>query len=421
MKLQNCCLRWFLGLIIMVALIILTPLQAQNYIEVNVYDWGLALDQGFSTFGDIDNDGYVDMLVGNGSGTIWHLEQTTGDEFVLITRNFSDIDVGSEAMPVLVNLDNDGLLDLIIGSNSEIKWYEQQGVESETFILVESNILPRQVGAHVCPAIADIDNNGLLDMLVGESLGTLIHFEQDSANGGTFTEVDDFWMEWDGGTYIHPSFTDLENDGKLDLLVGRMNGRIYHLVQDDVSSQTFTQVTDYFAFIEVDEAARPCGYDTDGNEVLDLFVADWYGGLIHYEQTYSGSSEYTMIEDEVLGVRDFGAKAGFTIEDIDGDGLLDMLVAEYSGESESYILRFEQDEEGSLLFTRVDESFNEILIGQYTRLTIYDINGNGLMDLFVSDVFGETIRYEQETINSYTFIGTNTNNLFNFSKEKNKR
>jgi len=379
------------------------PLHAQNYTEVNVYGWGLALDQGFPTFGDIDNDGYIDLLVGSGSGTIWHLEQTTGDDFALITRDFNNIDVGTEAMPVLINLDNDGLLDLLIGSNSEIDWYEQQGVGSSVFILVEGNILPTRPGAHLCPAIADINNDGLLDMLVGESLGTLVHFVQDSANGGTFTEVDDYWMEWDGGTYIHPSFTDLENDGKLDLLVGRLNGLIYHLVQDELYGDTFTQVSDSFAYVEVGEAARPRVYDTDSDDKLDLYVADWYGGLFHYEQIEPGSPDYVLIDDEVLGVRDFGAKAGYTIEDIDGDSLLDMLVAEFAGESESYVVHYEQDEQGSLLFNRIDESFNDIEIGHYVRLSIHDINGNGLMDLFVSDVFGETMRYEQDGIDSYTF------------------
>jgi len=395
-KMQISCILFFI-------LTIINPLTAQNYTEVNVYGWGLALDQGYLTFGDIDNDSYIDMIIGSATGNLWHLEQTTGDDFALITRNFSDIDVGSEAMPVMFYLDDDDLLDLIVGSNGEVSWYEQESVFSEDFVLIEDDIHPGDYGNHLAPAIADINKDGLWDLLVGESDGNINHFTQDSSDGGTFSLIDEYWMDWDGGTYVHPCFTDLENDGRLDLLVGQTSGRLFHLIQDSIASESFTQVSDNFASLDIGQIARPQVYDTDKDAKLDLFVSDWYGSLFHYEQIDSGSSDFILLDDNVLGVRDFGAKAGYTIEDIDGDGLLDMLVAEYFGESESYLIHYEQDEQGSLLFNRIDDSFNDIEIGQYVRLTIYDINGNGLMDLFVSDVFGETARYEQDALNSYTF------------------
>jgi hypothetical protein len=383
---------------------IFNPLLAQNYTEVNVFGWGMATNEAAPTLADIDNDGYIDMLVGEASGKIWHLEQTSGDEFAVISRNFSDIDVQSQAIPKLTDLDHDGLLDLIVGSNSEIAWFEQESVNSYRFIFIDDDLESTDVGAHLAPALADIDNDGYIDMLVGESLGNLNHFVQDTLNTGSFLLVEQVWMDWYGSIFVFPTFTDLENDGKLDLIIGNGNGILYHFAQDSIFSTSFTEMSNNFAGIDVGFSAKPALFDIDQDAKLDLFVGEWYKGLFHYEQVDSGSTDFILLNEEVLGVRDFGAKAGYTIEDIDGDGLLDMLVAEYFAESESYLIHYEQHEAGSLLFDRIDDSFNDIEVSQYYRLTIYDINGNDLMDLFVSDVFGETVRYEQESVNSYTFL-----------------
>ena len=212
---------------------ILNPISAQNYTEVNVFGWGLATNEAAPTLADIDNDGYIDMLVGEVGGKIWHLEQTSGNEFAIITTEFSNIDVQSEAVPTLTDLDNDGLLDLIVGSNSEIEWFEQESVNSYHFIFIADDLESTDVGAHLSPALADIDGDGFIDMLVGESLGNLNHFVQDTVNTGSFSLIDQVWMDWYGGIYVFPTFTDLENDGKLDLIVGNSNGILYHFAQDD--------------------------------------------------------------------------------------------------------------------------------------------------------------------------------------------
>ncbi|MBN1406340.1 MAG: VCBS repeat-containing protein [Calditrichaceae bacterium] len=387
-------------------------LSAQNYTEVNVFGWGQAMDRGVPTFADIDNDGYIDMLVGNNDGKMWHLEQASGDEFALISCNFCSIDIGSEASPTITNIDNDGLLDLVIGGNDELEWYEQEVVNSNHFVFVSDELIAVDPGAHWTPALADLNNDGLLELIIGESGGELWYFEQDSMNAGTFSLVDEMWMDWDAGSYVHPFFTDLNGDSLLDLFVGETNGKTYHLIQDDTNSSTFHQVSDFFGGIDIGESAVPYIFDLDNDNKLDLFIGEWFNGLYHYEQTDSGSAAYTLISNKVLGVRDFGYAIGFTVADIDHDGLLDMLVAAYKGENSAFE-QYEQTESGSLNFTLQDESFNDIQIWQYHNLATYDINGNELLDLFVSTNTGAIKWYEQDASNSYSFIlkGDNFNNI----------
>ncbi len=258
------------------------------------------------------------------------------------------------------------------------------------------------IGAHWTPALADLNNDGLLEMIIGESLGNLNYFEQDSINAGTFSLVDESWLDWNGGIYVHPFFTDLNGDSLLDLLISENDGNTYHLVQDDTNSTTFHQVNDNFGGVDVGESAVPWIIDIDDDNKLDFFVGEWYNGLYHYEQADTVSEEYVLISDQVLGVRDFGYGIGYTLHDIDGDSLLDMLVSANKG-WDTNIEHYEQIAQGSLNFTLIDDHFNDIIIWKYHNLAIYDINGNGLLDLFVGKNTGYVSWYEQDELNSYDF------------------
>ncbi|MEJ2545062.1 MAG: FG-GAP-like repeat-containing protein, partial [Calditrichaceae bacterium] len=383
--------------------------QVINYTEVNVYGWGQGLYRPAPALMDIDNDGYMDMLIGTSNGRLWHFEQSTGDEFSLKSRNFSDIDVGSEATPTFTDINHNGLIDLLVGDNSELTWFEQDEINSETFIFISDDLISVDPGAHWTPAAADLNNDGLLELIIGESLGTLWYFEQDSLNAGTFTLTDDNWLGWDGGVYVHPFFTDFDNDSLLDLFVGAATGSIYHLVQDDTNATTFHQVSEIFAGIDFNEFVVPWLIDFDQDDKMDLFIGSVNKGMFHYEQVDSTSEEFTLISDDILDVRDFGTRIGYTVCDIDGDNLLDMLVSAYDDYYNSYVVHLEQETIGSLNFKMINEQFNDISIGIFSNLALYDINGNGLLDLFVGSSNSVITHYEQQEINSYNFSLVNDN------------
>jgi len=405
MNYRNYYKKHCLALSIMITGFIYANLSAQevNYTEVNVYGWGLAINEGAPLFYDIDEDGYIDMLVGNAAGKIWHYEQSSGDEFVLVERDFSGIDVKSQAVPTITDIDHDGLLDLIVGSNGTISRFEQETTGSYQFNKIETKLIQIDIGARWAPAILDLNGDGLLELIVAESLPNLNYFEQDSVDAETFTLVTENWMDWYGETYQTPLFTDLDNDGLLDLMIGNVKGKIAHLVQDSLNALTFTEVTDNFAGIDAGETAVPQILDIDDDGLLDLYIGEWFMGIKHYEQDAPGAETYTKLDDEVMGIRDFGGSIGYTIHDIDNDGLLDMLVSAYHDYYNSYIVHFEQEQEGSLNFIKIDEAFNDINIKRFQHLCLYDINGNGLLDLLIGDTFGYLSRYEQDEINGYNF------------------
>ena len=82
------------------------------------------------TFGDLDNDQDIDMIIGDNNGQIYYFENTMQSELssefpVFNNYTLLDIDVGSFATPQLVDLNRDGLLDLIIG--------ERMGIDNGTY------------------------------------------------------------------------------------------------------------------------------------------------------------------------------------------------------------------------------------------------------------------------------------------------
>ena len=79
------------------------------------------------------------------------------------------------------------------------------------------------------PVFCDLDNDGLLDLIIGNQDGKLAHYIQDAASSTSFTLVSDFFNEIDVGEFSTPSFTDLDDDGLLDLIIGGQSGKLYHM------------------------------------------------------------------------------------------------------------------------------------------------------------------------------------------------
>ena len=59
-------------------------------------------------------------------------------------------------------------------------------------------------------------------------------------------------------SFISPCITDLDQDGSLDLIIGKSDGNLYHFEQDEVGSVNFNLVTETFNDINVGSWANPC-------------------------------------------------------------------------------------------------------------------------------------------------------------------
>ncbi|WP_414756384.1 VCBS domain-containing protein, partial [Anabaena sp. CCY 9910] len=202
------------------------------------------IDVGFGstpTLADIDGDGDLDAIVGEGEGTLKYYKNTgsaTNPVYTVQTGTanpFNGIDVGFFITPTLADIDGDGDLDAIVGErDGTLKYYKNTGSATNPVYTVQigtANPLNGiDVGSFSTPTLADIDGDGDLDTIVGEGEGTLKYYKNTgSATNPVYTVQTGTANPFNGidvGFFITPTLADIDDDGDLDAIVGEQNGTL---------------------------------------------------------------------------------------------------------------------------------------------------------------------------------------------------
>ncbi|QHL86705.1 DUF11 domain-containing protein [Nibribacter ruber] len=209
-----------------------------------------------------------------------------------------------------------------------------------------------------------------------------------------------------------PVFTDLNNDGLLDLLIGTIAGNVEHYIQSAANSLSFTQGNQYLINLNpvqsnnTQKYASPTVTDLDGDGLLDVLVGDGNGYISHFEQTAKNAFTFNLLSSDFLGTI-LAKNAAPTVSDLDGDGLLDLLV----GAADGSVQHFEQNAANSLAFTRRTVStgtFSNIDVSRthgWAQPKVMDLDGDQLLDLIIGGYDGVTYYFEQTAVNGLTFDG----------------
>ncbi|MFZ4523079.1 MAG: FG-GAP-like repeat-containing protein [Bacteroidales bacterium] len=279
----------------------------------------LPLHFGSVEWGDYDSDGDLDLLA---TGI-----ESQGTAHTLIFKNtdgtFAEAGI---SLPGVVDgqatwgdLDNDGNLDILLTGSSMARIYRNTG--DGNFITINAP-LPDLEGAMCC--WNDYNNDGQPDVMVCGNTGGGIISKLFKNDHGTFTEVTilpDPFLGLYGG---QARWTDLDKDGDQDLVIAGMDLYVdgYFLVYRNDGNDHFTRFDESDATL-LNPFFDLADYDADGlTDVMLIGTTAGCGGpAVSMLMKNQGSMDFSIVSSLVPGYK----LGGVTWGDYNNDGYSDLL------------------------------------------------------------------------------------------------
>jgi hypothetical protein len=358
------------------------------------------------SFADIDGDGDLDLAVGDQQGTLNYYRNTgsaTAPAYSLqsgTANPFNGFDVGDYSTPSFADIDGDGDLDLVMGGGyGTLNSFQATSAVAEPIYSEQSGTANPfngfDVGFSNAPSFADIDGDGDLDLVVGSNYGTLNYYKNTgSANAPAYTLQSGTDNPFNGinvGSHSSPSFADIDGDGDLDLVVGEYYGKLnYYRNTGNATAPAYalqSGTANPFNGIDVGYFSAPSFADIDGDGDLDLVVGEKYGTLYYYKNTGTATAPaYTLqsgTANPFNGI-DVGYWSSPSFADIDADGDLDLVVGELYG-TLNYRNTGTATAPAYTLQSGTANPFNGFDVGSFSSPSFADIDGDGDLDLAVGD------------------------------------
>lgn len=328
-------------------------------------------------FGDFDNDGDDDIYISRTKTDANLLYENVGNNtFNEIGEKAGVAYQGATVSSVWGDIDNDGYLDLYLGNVNETDiLYKNNG--DGTFSIISAlagiynNLHPRSVN------MADVNNDGYIDIYVANINGQNVLY----LNKGNSSFVDNTLESGAVDTQIAMGavFFDFDNDGDVDLYLTHDAKQANILYQND-GNGIFTNIAgkanvDYQGFgMGVDFG----DFNNDGH--FDLYITNLFENVLYRN---NGDGTFTNISREA-GTTDYGMGWGTSWFDYNNDGWQDIYVA-----NDSYFTPF-----ANILYKNMgDNTFSPVstenaVSSQYAAYgtACTDVNNDGSIDLFVANL-----------------------------------
>lgn len=378
---------------------------------------------------DVDHDGRNDLVIAPNSPRVsenftcaWYyknISPTGPDSFQLITKGFiveDMIDLGEGANPVFIDVNQDGLLDLIIGNFgyffngvtyiSGLAYFENIGTANTPKFQLKNRdwmgLSSLQLSG-LTPSFADLDNDGDLDMILGEETGQLFYFTNTSGPGNpiALTLTTPFYFGIDIGQFSDPTFYDVNQDGLLDLVVGERSGNLNYFENKGTASAAVfdrTPTNSFFGKVDVRYPGLITGFSSPKFASLDstgkiyLLVGSESKGIMVYDiiEDSIGVGGFPIMFENFSGIK-VGEKTTFAIGKLNDSKQLSLVAGNYRG--------------GLTLYSQTDTLENPVGVAEQTVINAIQIFPNPVHQTLTIKIANEAQRAYQIQVRLLTVLG----------------
>ncbi len=249
------------------------------------------------TFGDLDQDEDLDLLVGEEGGYLFFVENTAGPNAPAtwgpIFPLWKNIRIGSYPTPFIYDLNKDGLADILAGEKGgNINFFPNIGTvgnpnfhdnpkefPNNEFLGKISTQVPNSTNGFSAPVILDFQDT--IYLISGSVLGYLEMYEVDTSKlevGDSFNLVDKKFANIRTGTHSRVSFANINGDEILDAIIGNHRGGV----------GVFSSPFKIDGSVDAVESINSLGFKLFPNPANDFLI-------IEPDPMYFGKSEYQII------------------------------------------------------------------------------------------------------------------------------
>ena len=226
---------------------------------------------------DINQDGYVDLYVGNGGLSAkqpdFIYQNNQNGTFTKLTEGAIVSDSTGTTGGIWSDFDNDGDPDLFIPNRTGADLiYRNEGNWKFSKVEVRPKLSDLDLFPTQGACVGDFDNDGDIDLYVTKALGSAnILYLNDGQ--GQFTNQESDLMANVGGHSYGANCADFDNDGDLDIVINNWGAASFYLENQGKAIFKAKQLGDLGQYNNFAGAIASSDYDNDGD--LDLYIGHW--------------------------------------------------------------------------------------------------------------------------------------------------
>ncbi len=401
---------------------------------------------GCATWGDYNNDGYIDLYVANAqdgpsppfgdhtpkknslfrNGPTGLVNETEAGDIVDVVEDSRHLSWG--------DYDNDGYLDVFV-DNGKVGGFGPMKAQNSFFENNGDGTFTEKTDAEIGDIIkddtensystfgsgfgwCDYNNDGYYDIFNGNGFGNRNRLWQNDGSGFTEVLTDTFQSADNITSTMGVSWGDYDNDGDMDLFLaniidGNTTGWNYLYENESTTSTThFFRVKgndDLDTSFQYSKGSVWGDFDNDGD--LDLFVANDGADANNISRLYmnSGDSLYNLtpitsfVENLDPGYGSGrGNGRGAAAADINNDGSLDLIVAR-NGKPLLYMNKG-SDSSFAVISVKGNGNTNKSGIGAKVRV-VADIGGSAGVTKQMREISGQTGAAGQNSLRAHFGLG----------------